>query len=216
MTFPELKLLVARGEGSHLEFKKRTPGPEKIAREIVALTNSGSGKILIGIDDDGAILGVKDTAEEEYAVRKAVRDWVFPELRWNFRTIAVSRKREVLVLSIPTGRSGPHLVRNSLGNDRGTMYVRFDDESVVASPEAYMIASAPSSPASQPFVFGAAELLAMELVESDEIITVRGLANHAKISRFQARTVLVTLTLSGVLRHEISRPEDFFVVACVV
>ena len=211
MTRRELESLVARGEGANLEFKKRTPEPDRIAREMVALANSGSGKILIGVEDDGAILGVTDSTEEEFAVRKAVDAWCLPPVRWNIRRVEVSRKREVLVISIPTARSGPHTVRRSLDDPRGRMYVRFNDESVVASPEAYMIASRMSDERPSAFEFGSDELLAMKLLDKADLLTVSTLAQEGSFSPFRARQILTQLTITGVIRHVTSRPEDYFV-----
>ena len=42
------------GEGPTLEFKERISG---LDRELVAFANSGGGRILVGVCDDGAIAG---------------------------------------------------------------------------------------------------------------------------------------------------------------
>ena len=57
MTFRELSQLVTLGEGQHLEFKKRVPAPERITKEVIAFANTGGGRLLLGIDDDGTVLG---------------------------------------------------------------------------------------------------------------------------------------------------------------
>ena len=67
MTLEEIKRLVARGEGRHLEFKRRVPEPERVAKEVVAFANSGGGRLLLGVDDDGTIVGVRDSEEEEFS-----------------------------------------------------------------------------------------------------------------------------------------------------
>jgi predicted HTH transcriptional regulator len=211
MTRPELERLVARGEGSHLEFKKRTPEPERIVREMVAFANSGGGNILIGVDDDGTILGVKDTPEEEFAVRRAVDDWVIPRLSWSLELVPVSRKREVLVVLLSAGLDGPFLVRKALGSEAGIMYVRYLDESLVASPEAFLIARRESDKTGGSFEFGPDELLVMGLLETSGRVTVKDLSKRAHLSIFKAREVLVSLTLGGVLNHVVSRPDDYFI-----
>jgi predicted HTH transcriptional regulator len=78
MTLRELSQLTGLGEGQHLEFKKRVPGPERIAKEMIAFANTGGGRLLLGVDDDGSVVGVKDAAEEEYVWptgRLAPRQW---------------------------------------------------------------------------------------------------------------------------------------------
>ncbi len=69
----ELKKLVARGEGLTLEFKRKVAHPEKIAKEFVALANTKGGIILIGIDDDGTVYGVKHAEWESHALREALK-----------------------------------------------------------------------------------------------------------------------------------------------
>lgn len=55
----QLRRLVMEGEGQHLEFKRKVSHPEKIVREMIAFANSEGGTILIGVDDDGLLAGVK-------------------------------------------------------------------------------------------------------------------------------------------------------------
>lgn len=206
----ELENLVARGEGQQLEFKKRTPEPKRLAKEVIALANSGSGKILLGVDDSGAILGVKDSYEEEYAIREALEAWCFPPVRWNLRRVSVSRKREVLVISIPTRRNGPHYLRNDPASSEGVVYIRFRDESIEASPEAVMLMEAETRFEDVHFEFGKHELELMRVLDERGSVTCRSFAKRVNISIERARTVLVTMVRARVLKHSITRQEDRF------
>ena len=78
MTLQNLADCIAQGEGPHLEFKQRVPAPERMAKEITAFANTHGGQILIGVGDAGAVTGVKDAAEEEYALRQALEQYVEP------------------------------------------------------------------------------------------------------------------------------------------
>jgi predicted HTH transcriptional regulator len=51
MTEQELARLIAEGEGLYLEFKAPRTKPAALARTLVALANTGGGRIIIGIDD---------------------------------------------------------------------------------------------------------------------------------------------------------------------
>ena len=55
----QLRRLVSQGEGQHLEFKRKASFPEKIVRELIAFANTEGGTLLIGVDDDKSIPGVK-------------------------------------------------------------------------------------------------------------------------------------------------------------
>ena len=110
MTHDDVKRLAAMGEGQHLEFKNRVPRPERIAREVIALANTDGGKVLVGVDDDGTVLGVKDAEEEFYALQTALADRITPSIDLGFEPVRISRKREVLVVHVPASVERPHML----------------------------------------------------------------------------------------------------------
>ena len=71
MELQELEDLVHKGEGQLLEFKLKASFPEKIVKEMVAFANSNGGQLLVGVDDDGRIAGLK-FAEEENPQSRAI------------------------------------------------------------------------------------------------------------------------------------------------
>ena len=59
MTPGDLRILIQEGEGTTLEFKESLSS--SFARELVALANTIGGKILLGVRDDGTVIGVHDS-----------------------------------------------------------------------------------------------------------------------------------------------------------
>ncbi|MBC8263083.1 MAG: putative DNA binding domain-containing protein [Anaerolineales bacterium] len=57
MVAKELFELIAQGEGQRLDFKRGVPSVKDLARAVICLANAEGGKILLGVDDDGRILG---------------------------------------------------------------------------------------------------------------------------------------------------------------
>lgn len=55
----DLNILLREGEGSTLEYKESLSS--SFARELVAMANTIGGKILLGVRDDGVVVGVKDS-----------------------------------------------------------------------------------------------------------------------------------------------------------
>jgi len=53
MTEFEIRQLIAKGEGYHLEFKREDENNDDFAKTIVCFANSDGGKILAGVDDNG-------------------------------------------------------------------------------------------------------------------------------------------------------------------
>ena len=57
MTFAELQALIAKGEGTRLDFKRGVPPIKDLALMVVCLANAQGGKLLLGVSDDGRITG---------------------------------------------------------------------------------------------------------------------------------------------------------------
>ena len=68
MTTADLDILIQQGEGVTLEFKESLSS--SFAREVVALANTVGGKILLGVREDGAVTGIRDSN----ALRARIQD----------------------------------------------------------------------------------------------------------------------------------------------
>jgi predicted HTH transcriptional regulator len=62
MTDTELLQLLARGEDSRHQFKRDATNADGLAAELAALANSGGGQLLLGVADDGSVLGLDAAA----------------------------------------------------------------------------------------------------------------------------------------------------------
>ena len=71
----ELPLIAASGERQEVEFKAELPKQvSDLAKEIAGFATSNPGRILIGIGDDGTIVGLADCAERAWACRACRAD----------------------------------------------------------------------------------------------------------------------------------------------
>lgn len=218
MTHDDLKRLAATGEGRCLEFKNRVPRPERMAREVIALANTDGGKVLVGVDDDGTVLGVKDAEESFWTLRTALEDRITPPLALEVEPVRISRKREVLVVHVPASPDRPHMLvpdrRPDGTRPKQRAFVRVDDQSIEASREAVALMKAERRDDAVTFTFGDAERRLLEYLERHERITVR---EYAKLSRqppWKASKALVTLARAGIVAlHPREGGEDVFTAA---
>ncbi len=58
MTPEELGQLIRGGEDSSVEFRRETVANHDLAKELAAFLNLQGGTVLLGVDDDGRIVGV--------------------------------------------------------------------------------------------------------------------------------------------------------------
>ncbi len=212
MTIEEIKRLVARGEGRHLEFKHRVPEPERLAKEVVAFANSGGGHLLIGVGDDGKIVGVRDSEEEEFSLKQGLAMNCRPTIRWTSERIPVTPKRDVIMVTVPDSHRKPHYIVTNIEDGSGPAYVRVEDMSIEASPESVALMRSELSGDGVRFEFGEKELLLMRYLEQYGRVTVDGFAQIADMSREDASELLVTLTRASVLDQHREARGDFYMI----
>ncbi len=210
MNLEELTRLVNVGEGLTLEFKTKVPKYERIAKEVIAFANTHGGRILLGVEDDGAIKGVRDSAEEEYALNEALSTHCDPSIDYRIERIPVSKKRNVLLVEVSESDNKPHHLINPRQPERKTVYVRIDDMSVEASREHVRVMRSQNNQNGVSFRFGDKELVLMRYLESYGRITVPQFANLVNISRRNASHTLVLLTKANVLQLHADPRHDYF------
>ena len=79
MNRSDLLKFIRKGENSSLEFKRDNIRPQQLAREMVGLLNLRGGFILLGVEDDGSVSGLRrSAAETERWVMETARAHIYP------------------------------------------------------------------------------------------------------------------------------------------
>ncbi|HEX2900765.1 MAG TPA: ATP-binding protein [Bacteroidia bacterium] len=213
MTFRELQLLVAQGEGLHLEFKQKLPDWPKLMREIVAFANTEGGTLLIGVDDDGTISGLKDPREIEEALVLHLQEWIRPTLDLVLDVVPLTRKRAVVAIKVPRSTTKPHYALEKPLDPQGFVLVRIADNSVRASKETVELLRYEGRQRDMKVEYGDKERVLMHFLASNAAITVKEYADLAGIPNAAASRTLVHLVKANVLVHApgLEGPDRFFV-----
>ena len=201
MDYYELKKIVRKGEGFHTEFKLKANHPKKIVREAVAFANSEGGLLIIGVNDDKDIRGLKYAEEDEYVLCKALEENCSPHISYNVHHIQVENEREVLVFCIAKSDLVHYYIdEDENENQNRKVYIRVDDRSVKASREMREILRGKRRTRNVKFNYGDKERILMEYLDSHQRITVDEFSKTANIPRRVASRTLVLLVLANVLR----------------
>lgn len=195
LTKQDLKNLIATGEGQFLEFKHKVASPEKIAREITAFANAGGGTILIGVSDQGEIVGIESYMEEEFWLNQATQEICVPALDISIELLNVYQK-DVLVVTVPEAELKPVYVK---GKKRRHVYVRQADASVSASEEMIEVMKKGSSEEGITFEFGEKERLLFRFLNEYSEITVERFSTLINTTTYTAAKILVNLVSVGLL-----------------
>ncbi len=127
----ELLEIIRNGENSGVEFKRDTLENHALAKELVAFSNLNGGKVLLGVEDDGAISGITRLDLEEW-VMTACRDKVRPPTIPFYEVVReVEPGKNVAIVSVPCGFD----VHSVWHNNRNVYYVRVGSLSREPSPE---------------------------------------------------------------------------------
>jgi predicted HTH transcriptional regulator len=125
----KLTQLIAQGESETLEFKLRIISSEKIAQTFVAFANTGGGVLLIGVKDNGKILGI-DAEEEMHMIDAAVDLYTTPKVEYNKEIIPLPNNKQLLLLTILASINKPHFAKKIIGP--ANAFVRILDENHIA------------------------------------------------------------------------------------
>lgn len=202
-----IRKLILEGEGTTLDFKNSITSCEKIARTLVAYANNQGGRLLIGVADDGRIVGVKSEDEEKYMIQKAAHEFCKPALDPVFEEVYVDDKI-VLIASIARSEIKPHY---ALGEDKKWwVYIRIKDKSVLASKIVVEVLRHQSKPHGILVEYSDKEKALFAYLEQHKRITAREFSHMLKLSRRSSYRILVNLILSGLLRIHTSEKEEFY------
>ena len=93
MDSTELCRLISSGENSTIEFKRDSEKPPALAKEIVAFLNSHGGRLLIGVEDNGDIAGLRQTQQKaEERIMNICRNNIEPAFVPLWRTVLLDNK----------------------------------------------------------------------------------------------------------------------------
>src|ERR1700719_3790793 len=130
-THTELLEIIGNGENSGVEFKRDVLQNHDLAKELVAFSNLAGGMVVLGVDDDGSIVGLTRDRLEEW-VMTTCRDKIRPGIIPFFEVLRdVEPGKDVAVVRVPRGVD----VHSQWHNNRNTYYIRVGTQSREPTPE---------------------------------------------------------------------------------
>lgn len=123
-------------ESINLELKKEYV--KDILKTVIAFANTSGGKIYIGIDDDGKVLGVQRLDTDILKLSNSIRDSIKPDITL-FTSILVEKidSNDVIVVDVQKGASSPYYLTDK-GIRPSGVYVRQGASSVPATDAAIL------------------------------------------------------------------------------
>ncbi|MDR2621487.1 MAG: putative DNA binding domain-containing protein [Dysgonamonadaceae bacterium] len=120
MTVEEIDKIIAQGEGASIEFKKaKEKVPASLYETVVSFANTRGGYILLGVDDDGAVLGIQPENKAVFLKNIATalnsKDNINPVMYLNPSSVDYKGKT-IIVIQVPAS--------SQVHDHAGKVYIR--------------------------------------------------------------------------------------------
>jgi len=190
-----LRKLIETGENQYLDFKYCVSDSRKIARTLSAFSNTGGGRLLIGVRDNGSIAGI-ESEEEIYMVDTAAQIFCRPEITYNIKQ-HTSGVKTFLEVEVMRGNNRPYQAKDE--NGRWIAYFRNNDQNLIANRILLQVWRKEEKSSGVMVKFGKAENALMDHLAKNGSITFSKFRKIAKISSYRAESILANLLIFKVL-----------------
>lgn len=201
----ELKSLIREGEHQTQDFKFRVDDPKKIARTLAAFANTDGGRLLIGVKDNGKVVGV-NPEEEHHIIEGAADLFCTPKVPFTSRVWQDDHKLVLEIIVSPSALK-PHQAKDE--NDKWKVYVRRKDHTLLANKillDCWKLEKKKSIP---PQKFSETEQLILTTIKEYESLTISKLYRVTKLKKRVIDRLLVLFVNWGIVNMSIT-PEGTF------
>jgi predicted HTH transcriptional regulator len=209
MTLHHLFQLIAKGENETLDFKKTISSASKIAKTLVAFANHKGGTLLVGVNDNGSISGVR-SEDEKYMLDLAAGFFCKPEIKLNLIEWELGDKT-IIEAIVPEGTNKPYYAKDEQG--KWWVHVRVKDKSLLASKVVVDVLKRETQQTDTFIKYSKHEEGLLHYLGKNERITLKQTCKLLNISRWRAQRMLINLVSAGVIRNHTTEKEEFFTLA---
>ncbi|MDI3520389.1 MAG: hypothetical protein PWQ06_21 [Anaerophaga sp.] len=202
-----LKSRIAEGEHLQQDFKYAINDSKKIARSLAAFANTEGGRLLVGVKDNGRIVGVSSD-EEYYMIEAAAKRYCRPAVDFELHEWHIEGKTVVEIV-IPKSDKKPHKAPTKEGKYK--VYVRVNDKNLLANRILLKVWMRQKRNRGTFFQLQEPEqILLTWLNNEDKYITLSKFTRIAKISRKKAEKILVNLIVLGIIDIKLTENGAFY------
>ena len=192
-----IKRLIQSGENQQLDFKFEISDSRKIAKTLVAFSNTDGGTLLIGVKDNGKIAGVR-TDEEFYMVQAAAGMYCKPEILFESKHWTIEGKT-VLEITIPKGSAFPYFAQIEPG--KWLAYIRVNDENILATSVHLKVWRNKTHDSGILIEYSEKVKKLMQYLELNQSISISKFCRTAFLPKKAAEDILADLIYFGLIEH---------------
>jgi predicted HTH transcriptional regulator len=187
--------LIEGGENQQLDFKFEINDSRKIARTLVAFSNTDGGTILIGVKDNGKIAGIR-TDEEYHMIEAAAQMYCKPVIEFRARQWEIDN-RVILEISVPKSEIPPHYALSK--ENKWLAYIRKRDENILANSVMIKMWKRNNRKYGTFLSYRENEKWLLEYLAKHSHISISGFCRATGLSKHRAEIILVNLIIMGII-----------------
>lgn len=133
MTQKEFLEIISQGESETIEFKRGKLLIATVGKLVTAFLNTKGGKIIVGVNENGGIVGLEDDVIErleKFTLRIALNN-IRPKASAAFKEVVVEEKR-IAVIEVPEGKTKPYGYKGSYFIREGSVPVEMAQQDIFA------------------------------------------------------------------------------------
>ena len=190
-----IRQLVEEGEHEHQDFKFEISDARKIARSISAFANTGGGRLLVGVKDNGKIAGIR-SEEEIYMIEAAAQMYCQPQVEVETQTYIVEG-RTVLMVQIDEAEAKPVCAIDE--ENKPKAYIRIDDENILATPVHLKVWQHAKKERGSFLAFTEKEQRLLNILKEKECLTLNQCCKFCQTSRMTMCNLLADFIRFGLV-----------------
>lgn len=195
-----LQRWISDGESVNLDFKTSITSRHKIAKNLVAFANCRGGKLVVGIEDKGYLVGV-DVDGEQYELDKAAQEFCFPAIELDYSKFQHQGKF-VLIAEIHESTQKPHFAFNK-NKTAKQIYIRVADECIIPPKKiSEMLEKGEMNFTYRTAEFQRTKRELLSYLKVNANISVPQFAERQKLSEHNALRMLVDYLFEGIIRFD--------------
>jgi hypothetical protein len=198
--------LIRQGEHQHQDFKYCISDSKKIAKTLVAFANTEGGRLLVGVKDNGNIVGVQ-SEEEYYMIEGAATLYRKPQIPFTSKQWTVEGKT-VLEFDVSPSPQKPHFAKDETG--KWIAYIRKNDQNILANRILTETWEKEKSPKGIYIQYSRDEKFLVDYLINNKSITLSKFIREGSIPRKKAIDILSNFFLLKIINMETEEGKTVF------
>lgn len=191
-----LNSLIYEGEHQLQDFKYAINDSKKIARSLAAFSNTNGGRLLIGVKDNGSVVGVS-SEEEYYMIEAAAEMYCRPAVSFTSQSWDWDGKT-VLEINVPKSPDKPVSAPTREGKWR--VFIRVKDQNLLANGVLLKVWRRQKSEKPVIIRYTRNEKFLLQYLRDHEYITMSKFTRMAHISYKSAERIMVNMVTLDLIK----------------